>query len=333
MRSLLLSSVLFAFGSAQNPPEQCVYTANDGNFVLNLTEISDWTLEYEDPDHFYYYTPCRNGLRCTQGGALFSANSIQMKQGANVCTHYLSVDHHEQAEYSFIGGSWRFHYEDGEVCDVTQQPRKTTIFYHCNNVNVDGPAHLESAEEREKCDYTFSISSALACMPEERHNANCQWKVPVGDGKYKYLDLSDLKGEVVHGQLGNGYEFYHSICANKIPCYQQHQRQVMSVIDNKATGTCEHSMSVWENGQVQPLLHELKEGTHWTFHYWNGQTCSNGEQGEEKIRFFCDREAIKPQVMGVYGQGDCIFDMNISTRAACDTLEPRWVDAAQWFEG
>ena len=52
MRSLLLSSVLFAFGSAQNPPEQCVYTANDGNFVLNLTEISDWTLEYEDPDHF-----------------------------------------------------------------------------------------------------------------------------------------------------------------------------------------------------------------------------------------------------------------------------------------
>lgn len=53
MRSLLLSSVLFAFGSAQNPPEQCVYTANDGNFVLNLTEISDWTLEYEDPDHFY----------------------------------------------------------------------------------------------------------------------------------------------------------------------------------------------------------------------------------------------------------------------------------------
>jgi len=329
MRSLLLSTALLAIGHGQNPSDTCVYTANDGNFVLNLTEISDWTLEYEDPDHFYYYTPCRNGLRCTQGGALYSANAIQMKQGANVCTHFLSVDHHEHAEYSFIGGSWRFHYEDGEICDITQQPRHTTVWFHCNNVNTVIPATVETVNEDEPCNYDFSISSPLACLPESRHNANCQWKVPAGNGDYKYLDLSELKGEVMHGELGNGYEMYHSICSNKIPCYQQHQRQVMSVIDNKATGTCEHSMSVWEDGQVQPLLHE--DG-HWTFHYWNGMTCSNGQQGEEKIRFFCDRTALKPQVMGVYGQGDCIFDMNISTKAACETLEPQWVDAQLLFE-
>eukprot|EP00483_Globobulimina_turgida_P006243 UN06253 len=225
MQTVLLSALL-AVAYSQ---DQCVYTANNGLYVFNLTGISRWTLELEKPDHFYYYTPCRNGITCRQGNADFAANSAQFKQGANQCTHYLSVDHHEAAQYSFVGASWRFHYEDGEPCDITQEPRKNTVYFHCNNVNNQNPALLESVQETGTCEYVYSIASTLACMPTNDHNANCQWRV--NDGKsWSYLDLSALKGEVAHMRLGTtGYEMYYSICAHSLHCYQQHANTVMSV--------------------------------------------------------------------------------------------------------
>ena len=48
-------ALLLAVGYSQ----QCVYEAMNGDYVFNLTSIAQWTLEYEAPDHFYYYTPCR----------------------------------------------------------------------------------------------------------------------------------------------------------------------------------------------------------------------------------------------------------------------------------
>eukprot|EP00483_Globobulimina_turgida_P001024 UN01026 len=329
MKTVLLSALIAVVYSQ----DQCIYTANDGQYVFNLTQISRWTLELEKPDHFYYYTPCRNGITCHQGNANFAANSAQFKQGANQCTHYLSVDHHQPAQYSFVGASWRFHYEDGEICDMNQQPRRNTVFYHCNNINNQNPALLEAVNEVAPCEYTYSIASTLACMPSNDHNANCQWRVPDGNDGYNYLDLSELKGEIARSRLGTtGYEMYYSICSNNLHCYQQHAQSVMSVVDNRATGTCEHSLAVWEEGQVQPLLHQEGDQVHWTFHYWNGQTCSNGQQGEEKIRFFCDPLEDTFKVMAVYNEGNCIFDMNISTKAACLSQEPKWVDAKPWFK-
>ena len=104
MKSVVLTTLL-AVGYSQN--RECVYSAQSPMskepYVLNLTQISQWTLEFEAPDHFYYYTPCRNGLQCQQGNANFFSNVAQFKPGANQCNHYLAVDHHEQAEYSFIG--------------------------------------------------------------------------------------------------------------------------------------------------------------------------------------------------------------------------------------
>eukprot|EP00484_Ammonia_sp_Unknown_P016710 CAMPEP_0197042506 /NCGR_PEP_ID=MMETSP1384-20130603/18856_1 /TAXON_ID=29189 /ORGANISM="Ammonia sp." /LENGTH=323 /DNA_ID=CAMNT_0042473617 /DNA_START=50 /DNA_END=1018 /DNA_ORIENTATION=- len=323
MKAALLTAALFSFAHSQ---DSCVYTANDGQYTLNLTQVSRWTLEYETTGHFYYYTPCRNGIQCQQGNAVFYANSAQYQPGANQCEHYLSVDHREQAQYSFIGGSWRFSYEDGEFCDTTQSPRTTTVYYHCNDVNNQIPALLETAGEGSTCNYFYSIASTLACVPQNSHNANCQWRTPNGNGGWNYLDLSALKGTVVHAPLGyNGYELYHSICSNSLTCYQQHQLQVMSVIDNRETNTCDHSLGVWEQGQVQPLLHdEDEDNVHWTFHYWNGQTCSTGAPGEEKVRFFCDPSVDTYKVLGAYGEGNCMFDLNISTKAACLSQEQNW---------
>ena len=113
MKAALFSALLVSINYAQD--QNCEYSFNSPNskepYVLNLTQIRSWTLESEQASHFYYYTPCRNGLRCTQGGALFSANAAQFKQGANQCEHFLSVDHHDRPSYSAVGDSWRFHYQ------------------------------------------------------------------------------------------------------------------------------------------------------------------------------------------------------------------------------
>eukprot|EP01084_Bolivina_argentea_P297586 512699_1 len=118
MFNVILISILVNIVYCQ---DRCVYTTLNGNYVFNLTQISRWVLELESPNHFYYYTPCRNGLSCRQGNADFHANTAQYKQGVNQCEHYLSVDHRDQAQYSFIGASWRFEYSDGQLCDQTQQ--------------------------------------------------------------------------------------------------------------------------------------------------------------------------------------------------------------------
>lgn len=318
----------------QGPPQkhECVYTVDHGGkepYVLNLTEISDWTVEREEPDHFYYYTPCGNRLRCSQGGALFSANTVQMKQGDNVCTHFLSVDHHDRPEYSFVGDSWRFHFEDGEMCDVTQQPRRTTIYYHCNDVNNGYPAQVESAEEVAPCDYVYTLRSKLACVPPNSFNANCQWKVPDrdGDGEWKMLDLSALQQKVVRAELGNGYDYYYSVCANDLHCFQQKEQNVMAALYNHETRTCEHTLAVWEHGNANPLIAHNSNPPHWSFHYWNGDICSNGRQGEFRVRWFCDEQQDEYKVIDHGLQGDCDFYLNISSKHACMDAEPTWVAA------
>eukprot|EP01083_Nonionella_stella_P024151 66768_1 len=333
---MFVKALLLGVLSVVHSQDQCIYSANDGNYVLNLTSVSQWTLEYQGSDHWYYYTPCRNGLNCVQGNANFYANAAQYNEMGidNQCTAYLAVDHHEAAQYSFIGGAWMFHYEDGELCDSTQQPRSTAVYFHCNDVNNEHRAQLVGVNEPSGCHYAYSIASTLACVPENIHNANCQWRTPNGTGGYYYLDLSALKGQVAYEKVENGFVYHHSICANGLRCYQQDRPQVMSAIFNGQTNTCDLTMAVWEEGQVQPLLHQEADGdaTHWTFHYFNGQTCPNGEHGYEKVRFFCDATVDTYKVLGAYGEGNCRFDMNISTKAACLDQVPKWVDAKQWFQ-
>ena len=141
----ILIFTLIAIGYSQK--NICMYTANDGKYTLNLTEISDWTLEYQSPGRFFYYSPCRNGVRCEQGATAWYGNTVENDPKGNQCLHYLSIDHKESAQYSFIGAAWRFSFSDGELCDQTQQPRTASIYYHCNDVNNQSPAYLETAYE------------------------------------------------------------------------------------------------------------------------------------------------------------------------------------------
>eukprot|EP00483_Globobulimina_turgida_P000301 UN00301 len=171
----------------------------NGIYLLNLTSVNGYHLEYKAPDgHNYYHTPCYNGEQCRQGTANFQANVVQYNGGGeNTCNHYLSVDHHERPTYFFGGALWAFQYRDGQICDQTQQPRMTNVYYLCDEFQAN--TYLYEAYEPEMCRYTLNVRSPLACVPVDQNNANCQWSYfdPSTQTTYN-LDLSALNGSVLH---------------------------------------------------------------------------------------------------------------------------------------
>ena len=54
IRMLSLFAVL-SIGLVYGQQSTCVYDGPTNAYFLNLTRISDWTLELEQPNHFYYY--------------------------------------------------------------------------------------------------------------------------------------------------------------------------------------------------------------------------------------------------------------------------------------
>eukprot|EP00483_Globobulimina_turgida_P003680 UN03686 len=224
-------ALVVLLGVTYAQPHECSYRGGpNGQYELNLTSISQYRLEYKTPQHYYYYTPCRNGERCRQGNADFSANAVEYAPGTNQCLHFLSVDHHERPDYFYGTASWIFGYEDGELCDQTQQPRHTNVYMLCDEF-MSGGAQMYDVEERQVCNYNVVVRTPLACVPENSHHANCQWQNVQNNQTYR-LDLSSLKGRVAHGpQSSNGYEQYYSPCQNGLHCFQQTQGDVMSILE------------------------------------------------------------------------------------------------------
>eukprot|EP00483_Globobulimina_turgida_P002476 UN02480 len=221
----MLSFIVIGFVAlvSGQPGQPCEYHGGPNNvYTLNLTSVSGYRLEYRSPDgNNYYHSPCRNGEECRQGTADFHANAVQYSFPENQCRHYLSVDHHERPFYFFGGALWAFQYKDGEMCDITQQPRETNIYYLCDELQPQ--TYLYEAYEPERCRYTMNVRSPLACVPEDSHNANCQWQYfdPSTGLRYR-LDLSHLNGTVLHDKVhNNGYEHYYSPCQNGLHCWQQ----------------------------------------------------------------------------------------------------------------
>eukprot|EP01084_Bolivina_argentea_P011925 22325_1 len=305
--------------------QQCQWSGGPNNrYTFNLTSISRYRLEYvQDSDHRYYYTPCHNGEVCQQGTATFYGNAVQYMSG-NQCRHYLSVDHHDAPTYFFGGASWAFQYNDGQVCDVTQQPRQTNIWYQCDEIMQTG-AYMYDVDEPETCRYNMVVRSPLACVPENSHHANCQWKWTQGNQSY-YLDLSSQNGTLIYDrETRNGYQHFYTPCQNGMHCYQQTggQIKVMSLLENDVTHTCEHYLAIWQEGRVEPLLHlhEDQSQTHWSFHYWLNEKCSDGTQGEETIRWYCDPTVANSSLINATYDGGCRWEMNIKSSLACPSNE------------
>eukprot|EP00483_Globobulimina_turgida_P002382 UN02384 len=312
MKLALLS--LLTLASAQR---RCEYQGGPRDqYTLNLTSISGHHLEYvQDTSHRFYYTPCRNDEPCHQGNADFIANAVQYGQ-ENQCIHYLSVDHRDQPSYFFGGASWEFEYHDGEFCDVTQQPRSTHIWYQCDELMPSG-AYLYDVDEPQICRYNMVVRSPLACVPEESHSANCQWRYrDYYANETYYLDLSSQNGSIIYDrETRNGFQHFYTPCRNGMHCYQQTgaEIRVMSLVENDVTHTCEHYLAIWQEGRVYPTFH-LHESdpkqTHWSFHYWLSQKCTNGLQGEETMRWYCDPDVTNSSLINATYDGDCRWEMN-----------------------
>ena len=309
--------------------QECVFTGGPNNeYSLNLTVMSEWTMSLENTDYFYFYTPCGNREICTQGNKNTASNVVQYIPGSNQCNYYLSIDHHESPQYDFYLGAWIFKYQDGQICQQTNQPRTTSIYYNCDE-ELSGDVWFYAAQEFSNCNYALQLKSPLACVPTNQLNAKCQWKYINQQTNITYnLDLSSLKGQVIYATETNknnnnnntGYIHYFSPCGNNINCYQQsNPPQVMAMLENEKTGTCDHFLAEWEDGRIQPFYYP--DTKHWTFHYFNGEKCPNGNIGQETIRFYCDPSVEKYQVINATYDNDCYWELNIKSQLACQDVE------------
>jgi len=316
---VVLASALIGYVYGQDV--SCEYQGGPNNkYSLNLTSIFGWRLEYKSPHGFdYIYTPCFNNEQCVQGNARYYANSVQYKIGSNECYHYLSVDRHQQPTYFYGGASWLFQYTDGQLCDVTQQPRDLNVWMLCDE-NFDEGAFVADVVEDTPCSYSMQIRTPLACVPESKHHANCQWKATSSENTTVYLDLSSENGNYYRGGVStNGYEIFYSPCQNGLHCYQQFgQQQVMSIAENMVTHTCEQQLSEWQEGRVEPIFHDSNpDEIHWSFHYWLSQKCLDGTPGEQTIRWYCDENAVNSTVKNATYDGNCRWEINMLSQEAC----------------
>jgi len=313
--------VLVAFGQQRT----CEYTGGPNDrYTLNLTSVAGYRLEYASSNHRYYYTPCYNNEICPQGNAQFRANAVQYTPGSNVCNHYLSVDHHERPEYIFATAAWGFRYEDGELCDQTQQPRDLNVYMLCDE-NFNSGAYVSDVYEYEPCRYSMQVRTPLACVPESTHNSNCQWRYRDNQNNSYYLDLSSQKGKYIRGGVSdNGYEIFYSPCQNGLHCYQQTGSEitVQSILENEVTHTCEKYLSEWQDGRVQPIFHNSNpDQIHWSFHYYLSEKCNNGQPGEQTIRWYCDNDAVNSTLINATYDGDCRWEINVKNKLACPSNE------------
>jgi hypothetical protein len=320
---ILLALVCVVLGQ---PPRTCEFTGGPGGrYTLNLTSISGYRLEYRDPvyNRNYYFTPCRNGEQCQQGNAQFYGNCVEYQPGSNMCLHYLAIDHHERPDYFYTAASWAFMYQDGEKCDLTQQPRDLNVFFLCDELLPPGAVYIADVYEYQTCRYSMQIRTGLACVDENSHHANCQWAYrDYNTNNTYFIDLSSQKGKYIRGPVGNhGYEQFYSPCQNGLHCFQQTGQDIMvqSILENTITHTCEMYLSAWEEGRFEPTFHNSADQTqiHWDFHYFLSQPCQNGQPGEETIRWYCDPTVANNTLINATYDGDCRHEMNIRSSLAC----------------
>jgi len=323
LATTMLSVILLTFIGLVLGQQTCQYTGGpNSDFLLNLTSVQYARLEYKDiqRNRKFYYTPCRNGEVCNQGTAQFYGNCVDYGSG-NTCIHYLSVDHHERPTYHFGTAAWAFQYRDGQLCDVTQQPRELNVYMLCDE-NFPTGAYINDVYEPETCRYNMQVRTPLACVPENQYNSNCQWRAPQGNNTYVYLDLSSQKGQVIRGPISqNGYEQFYTPCENGLHCYQQAGGDIMvqSILENRVTRTCELYLSEWQEGRVQPIFHNSQDekSIHWSFHYYLSEKCMNGQPGEETIRWYCDPDVVNNTLINATYDGDCRHEMNVASSLAC----------------
>eukprot|EP01084_Bolivina_argentea_P237056 398498_1 len=322
---LIAATLASIFADIKTQSVPCVYQGGINNeYSLNLTSISDWTISFEAPDFNYYYTPCGNREICVQGNKETASNVVQYNRDTDQCEYYLSIDHKQPAQYQFWLDAWTFNFQDGNICAQTNKPRATQIDYICDT-HVKGDAWFYAAAPiwNQPCNYLLELRSPLACVPVNDLNAKCQWRWTDYSANITYnLDLSSFSNKVIYGEQNNnntgGYLHYFSPCGNNIPCYQAQEdtQNVMAMIENTKTGTCDTYLAVWEDGRAQPYYDDQRK--RWVFHYINGKKCANGNGATEVISYYCDESVDDIKVINATSWSTgCYWELNLASKLVC----------------
>ena len=97
---------------------ECSYTVSD--HTIDLSSIKGSTLSITDGEWTYYYSPCEDGLTCTDSdGVSQSAMADQFKEGNDFCTAYLALWIEEEPAYS--GGTFTFEWSNGKSSNTCKE--------------------------------------------------------------------------------------------------------------------------------------------------------------------------------------------------------------------
>ena len=249
----------------------CAYTI-DGNSI-DLSLISGDTIEFTDGYWNYYYTPCSDGLTCTdKDGVPQSAMSDQYKLSNDFCTAYLALWTDVTPTYS--NGTFTFIWKNGRSSGKCIDGRIFIVKWSCGAEKYQ----VTSVEISAGCNYTMSIKSSLACQ-----NSNNNTCVFMNEDKTATLDLTSLEGAMIEATDGD-WMYYYTPCTNGLICIDSDGTSVLSMATQyKRVNThCSAYLAIDDGNDVT-----LKyENSTFLLTYTNGQV--SNECQELRIFVKCD---------------------------------------------
>ena len=89
----------------------CTYT--DGSNTLNLTCLSDATLDIYIEPYDWIYTPCENGITCINNGNQINGMTVQSDNETEICFQIAVYDSSGKAAYNTANKTWSLAYANG----------------------------------------------------------------------------------------------------------------------------------------------------------------------------------------------------------------------------
>ena len=129
--------MFFLFGIFLLHVEHFHYGTSDCAFdidghTIDLSSVTGSTIQHTDGQWTYYYTPCSDGLTCTDNdGVSQSCMSDQFKDGNDFCTAYLSLWTDVTPSYS--DGTFTFTWSNGKSSNICADGRSFIAKWKCDN--------------------------------------------------------------------------------------------------------------------------------------------------------------------------------------------------------
>ena len=170
----------------------CSWTTSTG-YTIDLSQLYGAVLVYSSnkSSYKYYYSPCNDGVICTQNSSNVDTMAIQ-DDGNGFCVSYLAkFDAFVEPVYSVASETFTFEYNNGEISGICDHSRQLIIQWICD---PNYEYKIDSVTEVASCIYELSINSCLACVNNSEISttqipSDCEF------GMYDYYDSDAIESE------------------------------------------------------------------------------------------------------------------------------------------